>query len=89
MNQSSLSNDPTYINANRPVAFRAYRADDSFFDTARSVADIEKHLADQGRRLFVERIRTAADKKISDPTTSPPSSTKGMRLCSPDAVSLS
>jgi putative transport protein len=69
MNQSSLSNDPTYINANRPVAFRAYRADDSFFDTARSVADIEKHLADQGRRLFVERIRTAADKKISDPTT--------------------
>lgn len=70
MNQSSLSNDPPYINANRPVAFRAYRADDSFFDTARSVADIEKHLADQGRRLFVERIRTAADKKISDPTTS-------------------
>lgn len=64
MNQGSDADNPSYINANRPVAFRAYQAQDDFFNTPRTVADIEQHLADQGRRLFVERVRTAADKKI-------------------------
>lgn len=67
MNESSVKDDPAYIDANRPVAFRAYSAQADFFKTPRSVADLEKHLADQGRRLFVERLRS--DGKIIDNPT--------------------
>lgn len=65
MNQGSATNDPALINANRPVAFRAYKATADFFNTPRSIDEIEKHLSDQGRRLFVERVRQAG--KIADP----------------------
>lgn len=68
MNQGSASNDPAFINANRPVAFRAYKVEADFFNTPVSVADIEKHLADQGRRLFVERVRKNG--RIADPIAS-------------------
>lgn len=66
MNQSSITSDPAYILANRPVAFRAYRAEADLFDTPQTVRSIEEHFAKQGRRLFVERVRTAAG--IADPT---------------------
>lgn len=66
MNESSIKDDPAYIIANRPVAFRAYKATADFFDSPRSVAEIEKHLADQGRRLFVERVRT--DGNVVEPS---------------------
>jgi len=57
LNQSSLTDDPAFINANRPVVFRAYKAESDFFDTARKVSDIEGHLLSLGRRIFVERMR--------------------------------
>lgn len=66
MNQGSASSDPNYINALRPVAFRAYKAQADYFDQPKSVAEIEKYLQDQGRRLFVERVRKGDT--ISDPT---------------------
>lgn len=66
MNQGEEITDPAFFNANRPVAFRAYKADADFFNTPVSVADIEKHIADQGRRLFVERVRKNG--QIADPT---------------------
>lgn len=65
MNESSLNNDPAYISANRPVAFRAYKATAEFFDTPKTVDEIEAHLKGQGRRLFVERIRQ--NNNILDP----------------------
>lgn len=68
MNQSTLSTDQAYIEANRPVAFRAYKLDTDYFDTPRSVADTEAYLLQNDRRLFVERVRTAADGKIVEPT---------------------
>ena len=58
MNQSAVTSDPDYINANRPVAFRAYKATSAFFDTPKTVEQIEKHILENGRRLFVERIRS-------------------------------
>lgn len=64
MNQSSVTSDPAYISALRPVVYRAYKATGSFFTTARSVAEIEAHLMDLGRRVFVERLRH--DGKIVD-----------------------
>lgn len=66
MNESSLKDDPAYISANRPVAFRAYKAESDFFNTSHSVDEIEKHLLAQGRRLFVERVRQNGN--IIDPT---------------------
>lgn len=67
MNQSTLTTDQAYIEANRPVAFRAYKLDTDFFDTPRTVVETEAYLQQNGRRLFVERVRTAADGKIVDP----------------------
>lgn len=59
MNESSLTSDPAFINALRPVVFRAYKADGDFFATPRTIAEIEDNMAKLGRRIFVERVRTA------------------------------
>lgn len=65
MSRSSTNSDPNFISAQRPVTFRAYKVEADWFDTPRSIADIEKYLDSEGRRLFVERIRK--DGKIVDP----------------------
>lgn len=57
MNESSLNSDPAFINAQRPVVFRAYKIDGEFFDQPRTIAEIEDNMAKQGRRIFVERVR--------------------------------
>ena len=57
MNSGSLNLDPGFINANRPVSFRAYKITSDHFNTPQSVTDLEKYLMDQGKRLFVERVR--------------------------------
>lgn len=66
MNESSLTSDPAFINALRPVVFRAYKADGDFFDTPRTIAEIEENMTKLGRRIFVERVRSAG-KIIDDP----------------------
>ena len=59
MNSSSVSDDPAYIDADRPVVFRAYKIDDEWFSVGRTIKDIEQKLQSLGRRLFVERVRTS------------------------------
>lgn len=66
MNQSDLTDDPAFIDANRPISFRAYKVSADFFQTPQTVQAIEEHLKGLNRRLFVERIRTADG--IIDPT---------------------
>lgn len=66
MNRSSLSSDPAYINALRPVAFRAYKVTAELFSTPQSVAAIEGHFKEKGYRIFVERLRING--KLTDPT---------------------
>ena len=61
MNSGGVTTDPGFVNANRPVAFRAYKATDNFFQTPRTIAEIEQHLMDQGKRLFVERLRQGGE----------------------------
>lgn len=56
MNSSSISDDPAYINALRPVAYRAYKVEGDYFSEPRTVGEIEKHLDDMGRRAFVARV---------------------------------
>ena len=58
MNEGSVNSDPNYINAMRPVVFRAYKATADFFAGGKTIADIEQYLLGQGRRLFVERVRS-------------------------------
>ena len=58
LNRSDLTDDPAYIDANRPISFRAYKVTADMFSTPQTVAQIEEHLNSLGRRLFVERIRT-------------------------------
>ena len=57
LNQSSITDDPAYINACRPVSFRAYKVSANFFATPRTVDEIEEHFKSLGRRIFVERLR--------------------------------
>lgn len=44
-------------NANRPVVFRAYKIESDLFKTPQTVKEIEKHIKEMGRRVFVERVR--------------------------------
>lgn len=73
MNESSTNSDPAYINALRPVVFRAYKADSDFFAQPRTVADVEKQCDTLGRRIFVERLRqngTIVDDPVATATIS-------------------
>lgn len=54
-----------FINARRPVSFRAFKADGDFFKTPRTVADIDKFFEEKGLRVFVERLRIEG--KVCEP----------------------
>lgn len=54
---SSEADEPGFMTAVRPVIFRAYKASNKWFSGGRKVIDLEDYLAEQGKRLFVERVR--------------------------------
>lgn len=66
MNYGTANSDPNYINALRPVVFRAYKVTDSFFSQPRTVAESEDYFRQKGKPIHVERLR--ADGKILDVT---------------------
>lgn len=57
LDEGEFSAQPGLIIANRPVSFRAYKAEGKYFSRPRTVAEIEEKLAGFGHRLFVERLR--------------------------------
>lgn len=57
LRNTSIADDPALIDANRPVVFRAYKAESEWFASGKSVKEIEDYMNENGRRLFVERIR--------------------------------
>ncbi|MDE6697250.1 MAG: aspartate-alanine antiporter [Muribaculaceae bacterium] len=61
MNQDPSTSDPSLVNAWRPVVYRAYKVDGVWFDSPRTVKEIEDYLEKQGRRLFVERVRRGSE----------------------------
>lgn len=61
MNQDSSSADPAVMDAWRPVVYRAYHVEGSMFDTPQTIATIEEYLGKQGRRLFIERVRSGSE----------------------------
>ncbi len=58
LNHSSLSSDPEFIDASRPVVFRAYQASSSYFDKEHTIKEIEQYISSLNRRAFVERVRS-------------------------------
>lgn len=53
----SEDDQPGFDNALRPVVFRAYKIENEWFGTGKSVAELEAYFQQQDKRLFVERIR--------------------------------
>ena len=70
LNHTSLPSDPAYQNANRPIVFRSYKVEADHFSTPQTVQQIEDHFKSLGRRIFVERVRTADDHQIVEPQSS-------------------
>ena len=64
MNYGTANSDPNYVNALRPVVFRAYKVTDVFFSTPRTVAEAEDYFRQQDKPIHVERLRS--DGKIVD-----------------------
>lgn len=62
MNKSSVKTAPGFVNAARPIQFRAYKAESEWFDTPRKVSEIEAYLHDTlQRRVFVDRVRIGGE----------------------------
>ncbi|MDE6309958.1 MAG: aspartate-alanine antiporter, partial [Muribaculaceae bacterium] len=59
--------DPGQIVANRPVSFRAYRAESDFFNKPRTVKEIESRHKEMKLRHFVERLRVNGEITEVDP----------------------
>lgn len=69
MGGDDKADQPGFMNANRPVVFRAYKISNSWFGDGKTVADLETYFRLQGKRLFVERVRqdgTIIDKVAPD-----------------------
>lgn len=66
MNQDPTANDPAFISAWRPVVYRAYKVEGDFFDSPKTVGEIEDYMQKQGRRIFVERVKSG-DNTITHP----------------------
>lgn len=57
LNSNSGGNNPSRMNAHAEVLYRAYRIEDVFFVTPRSVRETEKYLRREGLDVYVDRIR--------------------------------
>lgn len=59
--ESKLGNtevdQPGFINAFRPVVFRAYKIENNWFGKGKTVDELEGYFSQNDKRLFVERIR--------------------------------
>ncbi|MBD5647780.1 MAG: aspartate-alanine antiporter [Desulfovibrio sp.] len=65
LSHSTLSKDPAYICGANPISFRAHQVNSEHFSAPRTVREIEEHFAGQGKRIFVERVRTG-DERIHE-----------------------
>lgn len=61
MDEGEFAPQPSLIVANRPVSFRAYRAETDYFNKPRTVVEIEDAFRKLGHRLFVERLRVKGE----------------------------
>ena len=57
MGNDDESEQPGFMPAARPITFRAYKISNDWFGAGKTVQELEDYLEEQGRRLFVERVR--------------------------------
>lgn len=62
------SEQPGFMPAARPVTFRAYEIRNDWFEGGKTVQQLEDYLEGQGRRLFVEKVRSNKGLKEVKPT---------------------
>ncbi|MDE7468268.1 MAG: aspartate-alanine antiporter [Muribaculaceae bacterium] len=67
LDTGDFSPEPGMINANRPISFRAYRAESEYFDKPRTLREIESKHREMGLRHFVERLRVRGEIMDPDP----------------------
>lgn len=60
-NNGSADKDPARITALRAVVYRVYTADSTFFDTPRTVKEVEQYLRNNYREVYVDRLRHGDD----------------------------
>ncbi len=65
MDSKDSQSSPSLMPASRPVMFRAYLVEDCFFDSPRTVHEIEQRFLENGKRVMVERARV--DGRIVNP----------------------
>ncbi len=51
------ADQPGFMHASRPVVFRAYKVENNWFGTGKTVDQLESYFQQQDKRLFVERMR--------------------------------
>lgn len=57
MGNDDESEQPGFMPAARPITFRAYKIENDWFGSGKTVQELEDYIEGQGRRLFVERVR--------------------------------
>lgn len=57
MGNDDESEQPGFMPAARPITFRAYKISNDWFGAGKTVQELEDYQEEQGRRLFVERVR--------------------------------
>lgn len=58
MNRGTVQTPPGFIDASRPIVFRAYQVTDDWFSQPRKVSEVEDYFEQkQGRRVFIDRVR--------------------------------
>lgn len=66
---NSEADEPGFMQAARPVVFRAYKISNDWFEGGKSVSDLETYFARDNKFIFVERIRKGGVIKEVSPDT--------------------
>lgn len=67
MDSGDFEPAPGQIVANRPISFRAYRAESEFFDRPRTIREVERFIKEKHIRHFIERVRINGEIMDPDP----------------------
>lgn len=67
MDSGDFIPEPGQFIANRPISFRAYRAEAAYFDRPRSIRELENHIKSKKLRHFIERVRIKGEIMDPDP----------------------
>lgn len=65
---STEADEPGFMEASRPVMFRAFKIENDWFGNGKTVAELEQELQRQKKNIFVERIRKQGKVNVTEVT---------------------